>query len=68
VPAYVVCNDRTLHAIAAARPDSHAELEAVHGMGPNKVAQFGDAILEVLDACSPSATDKAGDATTDEHR
>jgi ATP-dependent DNA helicase RecQ len=49
VPAYVVCGDRTLKHIAAVRPQDLAQLEAVHGMGPVKMAQYGDAILEIVD-------------------
>ena len=49
VPAYVVCPDRTLKEIAVVRPGDLAELEGIHGMGPAKVARFGDALLEVVD-------------------
>ena len=57
VPAFAICGDRSLAEIAQTRPQSLAELEAVHGMGPSKVTQFGDAILEMVD----------GQATTDGH-
>lgn len=50
VPAYVVCSDRTLLEIASTAPGDAAALEGVHGMGPAKVARFGDALLEVVAA------------------
>jgi RecQ family ATP-dependent DNA helicase len=47
VPAYVVCHDRALHAIAAARPANLRQLLEVDGMGPAKAEKFGEAILEI---------------------
>lgn len=48
VPPYVIASNRTLEAIATAEPTTPEELESVPGMGPRKVAQYGDAILEAL--------------------
>jgi RecQ family ATP-dependent DNA helicase len=45
VPAYVVLHDRTLNAIAAARPSNPRQLLDLDGMGPAKVERFGEAIL-----------------------
>jgi RecQ family ATP-dependent DNA helicase len=45
VPAYVVLHDRTLAALAAARPKNPNEMLAISGMGPAKVERFGEAIL-----------------------
>ena len=45
VPAFLVLHDRTLNALAAARPASPHELLAVEGMGPSKIGRFGEAIL-----------------------
>ena len=47
VPAYVVMHDRTLNAVASARPRNLRELLEVDGMGPAKVDKFGAAILQV---------------------
>jgi len=47
VPAYVVMHDRTLNALAQARPRNPNQLLAVDGMGPAKVERFGSAILEI---------------------
>ena len=48
VPPYVVAHDRTLRAIAAARPVTAAELQAVKGMGPKRVEKYGEEMLAVL--------------------
>ena len=48
VPAYVIFSDATLLAMAAARPRTRAELLAVSGVGPKKLASYGDTFLAVL--------------------
>lgn len=48
VPPYVVFNDRTLAAIAEARPSTEAEFVAVHGLGPGRWSTFGPALLDAL--------------------
>lgn len=48
VPAYVVFNDRTLAAIAAACPTNEREFVAVHGLGPGRWASFGERLIEAL--------------------
>ena len=45
VPAYVVLHDRTVTALALARPGNPKELLEIDGMGPAKVEGFGDTIL-----------------------
>jgi RecQ family ATP-dependent DNA helicase len=50
VPTYLVLHDRTLNALAAARPSTPHELLAVEGMGPSKVGRFGDAILSMCNS------------------
>jgi RecQ family ATP-dependent DNA helicase len=45
VPAYVVLHDRTLAALAQARPRNPRQLLEIDGMGPAKVERFGEAIL-----------------------
>lgn len=49
IPAYLVLADKSLRAIAAAQPDSFAELEQIWGLGANKLKQFGDDILAIVD-------------------
>jgi ATP-dependent DNA helicase RecQ len=54
VPPYVIAPDRTLTEIAALRPRSPEELRMAHGMGPARVASYGDAILRIVrDHASP---------------
>jgi ATP-dependent DNA helicase RecQ len=48
VPAYVVFHDKTLAAIAAARPESRKELLEIKGLGPAKLAAYGDTVLEMV--------------------
>jgi RecQ family ATP-dependent DNA helicase len=50
IPAFVVMHDRTLTAVAQARPVNPRELLAVDGMGPAKVEKFGEAILGLCGA------------------
>jgi RecQ family ATP-dependent DNA helicase len=45
VPAYVVLHDRTLTALAAARPANPRQLLEIAGMGPAKAEKFGAAII-----------------------
>jgi len=55
VPAYVIFSDATLLAMAAALPHSRAELLAISGVGPKKLASYGDAFLAVLKHAGPAA-------------
>jgi ATP-dependent DNA helicase RecQ len=48
VPAYIVFNDATLRAMAAARPQSAADLLDVPGVGPAKLERYGQAFLVAL--------------------
>jgi ATP-dependent DNA helicase RecQ len=49
-PAYVVFDNKTLVAIAAARPGSLGALAEVSGVGPAKLERYGDAVLDVVSA------------------
>jgi ATP-dependent DNA helicase RecQ len=48
VPAYVIFHDSTLREIAAIRPASLAELTRVSGVGENKLAKYGQQVLDAL--------------------
>jgi ATP-dependent DNA helicase RecQ len=48
VPAYVVASNRTLVGIAATRPVSKQALLSIHGMGPQRIEQYGDTFLDVV--------------------
>jgi ATP-dependent DNA helicase RecQ len=48
LPAYCICNDKTLKLIAHSAPSDAESLEQVKGMGPHKVKLYGAALLEAL--------------------
>jgi superfamily II DNA helicase RecQ len=48
VPAYIVFSDAVLARMAAERPTDEAGLLAVAGVGPAKLARYGQAFLRVL--------------------
>ncbi|MBE1496461.1 ATP-dependent DNA helicase RecQ [Amycolatopsis lexingtonensis] len=50
VPAYVIFHDATLRQIATRKPSSLADLGTVSGVGENKLAKYGEGVLEVLTA------------------
>ena len=50
VPAYVIFHDATLRQIASDAPTNLAELGKISGVGENKLAKYGEAILETLNA------------------
>ena len=52
-PPYVVFNDKTLREIARANPRDKVALSRIHGVGPAKVQQYGDIVLEVLADVGP---------------
>lgn len=45
---YQVFNNRTLTAIANTKPNTHAELAQLHGVGPARMAKYADLILAVV--------------------
>ncbi|MGE5177570.1 MAG: RecQ family ATP-dependent DNA helicase [Bacteroidota bacterium] len=53
VPAFVVATDRALRDIAATRPRTRDELLTCHGIGPQKAAKYGAAILKVVARALP---------------
>jgi ATP-dependent DNA helicase RecQ len=50
VPAYVIFHDATLRQIAASGPTTLTELGTINGVGENKLAKYGEQILETLSA------------------
>ena len=48
VPAYCICHDSTLKAIARAAPADLDSLQQIKGMGPFKVQQYGEAFLAAV--------------------
>jgi len=51
-PAYTVFDDKTLAAISTATPSDLAELSRVKGVGPAKLEQYGDDVLELAATAS----------------
>jgi ATP-dependent DNA helicase RecQ len=48
VPAYIVFSDAVLRGMSARIPRSHADLAAISGIGPVKLARYGDLFLEEI--------------------
>jgi ATP-dependent DNA helicase RecQ len=48
VPAYVIFHDSTLRQIAALAPSTLAELGTVSGVGENKLAKYGQQVLDTV--------------------
>ncbi|MCC2095816.1 MAG: DNA helicase RecQ [Hyphomicrobiales bacterium] len=48
VPAYVVFTDATLSEMAQRRPRTLQELAAINGVGPKKLKDFGEIVLETV--------------------
>ena len=53
LPAYMVCQDRTLEHLVRVRPETLEALGGVYGLGSAKITRFGEDLLKALrDACS----------------
>lgn len=50
VPGHVICDDRTLQAIAEAKPGSLGQLAALPGMRPGRLARWGEDLLGLVEA------------------
>jgi ATP-dependent DNA helicase RecQ len=48
LPAYCIFHDRTLSALARARPSSLDQMATISGVGPTKLAKYGEAFLTEL--------------------
>ncbi|HZX38248.1 MAG TPA: DNA helicase RecQ [Streptomyces sp.] len=57
VPAYVVFHDATLREIAVTSPSTLAELGTLNGVGENKLAKYGQPILDTLAEATNGLTD-----------
>ena len=63
VPAYVIFHDATLRQIATEAPSTLAELSTVNGVGENKLAKYGQQILDALVDSAPMTRSAATDTT-----
>ncbi|GAA1866109.1 DNA helicase RecQ [Asanoa iriomotensis] len=59
VPAYVIFHDATLRQIATDEPHTLAELGRISGVGENKLAKYGQQVLDVLAESMPTAAPAA---------
>jgi len=50
VPPYVIFPDKTLHAMALAKPDTKDQLLEISGIGEVKLARYGEAFLQAITA------------------
>jgi DNA helicase II / ATP-dependent DNA helicase PcrA len=50
VPAYVVLTDATVEALAEVRPADEGGLAGISGIGPDKLARYGETLLDLLSA------------------
>ncbi len=48
LPPYVICHDSVLRTIAVSMPASLDALQHIKGMGPHKVATYGQALLDAV--------------------
>ncbi len=48
MPAFVIFHDATLERIAATRPATPDALLAIHGIGPTKLARYGEEVLALV--------------------
>lgn len=53
VPPYIIFNDAALIEMAQKRPMSLDEFAAINGVGAKKLANYGDAFLEVIAGAAP---------------
>jgi ATP-dependent DNA helicase RecQ len=60
VPAYIVFSDKTLRAMAQARPSTPEELLMISGVGPLKLERYGEAFMEALGRAAPDAESAIG--------
>lgn len=55
VPAYVVFDNKSLRAVAGARPTSGPQLLDIAGVGPVKLERYGAALLEIINEHNETA-------------
>jgi DNA topoisomerase-3 len=65
IPAFRILTDRTLQALALARPRSDRALLAVSGIGPTLARKYGEEILRVLAVDGRNPTSTSGSGTSD---
>lgn len=59
VPPYVVFSDRTLHELAAVKPETVLAAGAINGIGAHKQKQFGKAFIKAIREYKGLSTDES---------
>lgn len=57
VPPFIICSDKTLKDMCAKLPRNSADMEAVYGMGAQKIQSYGAAFAEIIDGFCRQHTD-----------
>lgn len=52
VPAYMICQDKTLEHLAIAKPRRIEALSEIYGLGESKITRYGDQILSQLNSAN----------------
>ena len=61
VPAYVVCQNRSLEEMSADFPQTSGQLLEIYGMGQSRVERYGEAFLKIIRAhCQERTGDESG--------
>ena len=55
IPAYVVLRNRTIEEIATVRPRTERDLLGIYGIGPAKMDEYGEELLDLVDTTSHGA-------------
>ena len=53
VPAYMICQDRTLEHLVIEKPETLEALNSIHGLGASRISRFGEELLEALRQALP---------------
>jgi len=48
VPLYMICPDKTLEHLVITRPSVLSELSNIYGLGPARIAKYGEQLLELV--------------------
>ncbi len=48
VPLYMICPDKTLEHLVITRPSVLSELNNIYGLGPARIAKYGEQLLELV--------------------
>ncbi|WP_261856957.1 DNA helicase RecQ [Photobacterium sanguinicancri] len=54
VPAYIICHDASLKAIAKNRPQTLEQLSQISGFGESKISKYGEQLLAIVNSNSLS--------------